>query len=527
MLLEKGSTITSCKNLTNHFILLFFGILLSATLLSPSISFPASLSVPLDDWKYEAIERITLAWKIKYPINSRPMSRSEMARIVKKALELKNTREKKGSHYLDRLIMLLKDDLQDPIEKIDTPETDGKINTMTSMSIEGVYNDGKITRENNFGDTMHNGWHARIMPEWGFETGSFSGDLAPKVWIDSHGDERINFLRSYLKVEGGIIGAEVGRDSFWWGPGRRGALIITNNAQPFEIMRIYNPAPYSLRFLGEVKFNMIYGRTSETWISYKVDGVEETVFKKPHFGGMRLDFSPSAYLELGVSMAAHFIGRDDLSLDDIKEVFFPRHKAVNREETTGPVTDRIASFDITLNIPSPFQALKGIRVYTEYGGTDLSFVDRLYPRLTDVATLYGLYLDSGTTDVRFEYAQNFEGTDTLWYTHGDFKKGYTHKGNIIGHYMGGALPEIYPARDIYMKITHPFREKWRILIDYEHLLKKERYGNTPGRKNGAGLAVNYFKGEDQVEIAYEYENEESQEISEDSHLLRLKWKREY
>lgn len=521
MLLEKGSTKTSYKNRTSHFILLFFGILLSLTLLSPNISFPASLSVPLDDWKYEAIERITLALKIKYPINSRPMSRSEMAWIVKKALELKDTGEKEGSHYLDRLIMLLKEDLQDAIEQIDTPETDSKINTMTSMTIEGVYNDGKITRENNFGDNMVNGWHARFIPEWGFETGLFSGDLAPKVWIDDHGDERVNFLRSYLKIEGGIIGAEIGRDSFWWGPGRRGAWIITNNAQPFEIMRIYNPVPYSLRILGEIKFNMIYGRTSETWINYKVDGVEEKVFKKPHFGGMRLDFSPSVYLELGVSMAAHFWGRDHLSLDDIKEVFFPRHKAVNREETIGPVTDRVASFDITLNIPSPFQALKGIKIYTEYGGTDLSFVDRLYPRLTDVATLYGLYLDTGTTDVRFEYAQNLDGDDTLWYTHGAFSKGYTHKGDIIGHYIGGA------ARDIYMKITHPMGEKWRILVDYEHLLKKERYGNIPGRKNGVGLAVNYFKGQDQMEIAYEYENEESLEIREDSHLLCLKWKREY
>ena len=74
---------------------LILGIFFSVIVLFPSFSFPASFNVTLDDWKYEAIDRIALAWGTKYPINSRPMSRLEMARIVRNVLEVKNDQKKK------------------------------------------------------------------------------------------------------------------------------------------------------------------------------------------------------------------------------------------------------------------------------------------------------------------------------------------------------------------------------------------------------------------------------------------------
>ena len=160
-----------------------------------------------------------------------------------------------------------------------------------------------------------------------------------------------------------------------------------------------------------------------------------------------------------------------------------------------------------------------MRFYIEYGGTDLSFVDRLYPRLTDVATLYGLYLDTGTLDIQCEYAQNLDGDDMLWYSHYQFLNGYTHKGDIIGHPIGGA------ARDTYFKMTHPIHENWRIFFDYEYLLTKERYGSIPGRKNEFGCGLDRLGDENQVHIEYEYENRETQGISTGNHLILLNWKR--
>lgn len=504
------------------FIAFFLIILFSVMMLLPSITSPASLSVPLDDWKYEAIERIVLAWGIKYPINSKPMSRLEMAIIIKDILEIKNNQKKERNEYLEKILKRLIRELGNEIKALECNEDVKDKQLFTSMILEAAYGDGNIMRENNFGDMMDGGWHARVIPAFGFNTGIFAMDIAPRIWLDSNKDineEEVDFLRAYIKLESDKISLEVGKDSLWWGPGRRGSWIMTNNAQPFELIRLYNSRPYSVFLLGDLKFNVIYGRTSEQEIKYKYEGTDITKFEKPHFGGIRLNFAQSRYLEFGASLTALFTGRDGLTADDIKEVFFPRHKAVDREETEGPVTDRIASWDLAINIPSPFYNIGGIRLYMEYGGTDLSFVDRIYPRLTDVATIYGFYLDTGATDIRLEYAQNLEHNDTVWYTHGQFTDGYTHKGDIIGHYIGGA------ARNISVKLTHPFGEEWRMSFDYEYCIIKGRgVRSISDRRNQITIGVDNFINIKQIKIEYKYEYRESEGISTNNHLFLLRWK---
>ncbi|MGA1795604.1 MAG: capsule assembly Wzi family protein [bacterium] len=496
-----------------------FGVFLLFCLVVPEHPRAASLKVPVGDWKYEAVERIALAWGIAYPLNSRPMNRLDMARIVSQARALQDANTEKRSDHLEGLLSLLEEDLGLAAEDRERPGHETGIRTYTGITLEGAFAHGPVIEENNAGDTLGDGWHGRVIPEWGFETSALAGALAPRLWLDGHDDETADVLRLYLAVEGERIGIAGGRDSLWWGPGRHGAWVLTNNAPPLDLVRLYNPYPYSLGFLGTFRFALLYGRTSAMPVRYRESGAEVTVFTKPHFGGMRIDFSPSPRFEFGASMAAHFIGRDGLSLDDVKEVFFPRHKAVNREETEGPVTDRVASFDASLNLSLPFRRLRGMRAYVEYGGTDLSFVDRFYPRLTDVATLYGLYIDTGATDLRVEYAQNLDHDDTRWYTHGQFLDGYTHDGSIIGHAMGGA------ARDVWVRMTHPFGVRWRVSVDYEHLLRKERYGSIPGRQNGIRFGLRHVGAHVQAGIEYEYERGEWQGIGEEGHLLLVCWTR--
>ncbi|MGA1843650.1 MAG: capsule assembly Wzi family protein [bacterium] len=485
----------------------------------PEHPLAASLKVPVGDWKYEAIERITVAWGIAYPINSRPMNRLDMARLVRQARALQDADKEKRSDHLERLLSMMEEDLGLVTAHGDRPGHESGIRTVTCITLQGAYGHGPSIEENNAGDTLGDGWHGRVIPEWGFETGAFAGTLAARLSLDSDDDESVDFHRLYLAIEGEHIGIAVGRDSLWWGPGRHGAWVLTNNAPALDLVRLYNPYPYSLGFLGAFRFVLLYGRTSAMPVEYTEAGTEVMVFTKPHFGGMRIDFSPSPLFEFGASMAAHFIGRDGLDLDDVKEVFFPRHKAVNREETEGPVTDRVASFDASLNLSLPFRRLHGMRAYVEYGGTDLSFVERLYPRLTDVATLYGLYLDTGSTDLRVEYAQNLDHDDTRWYTHGQFLDGYTHDGSIIGHAIGGA------ARDVWVRMTHPFAACWRVSVDYEHLLRKERYGSVPGRRNGIRFGLRHVGVHAQAGIEYEYERGEWQGMGEEGHLLLLSWTR--
>jgi len=225
---------------------------------------------------------------------------------------------------------------------------------------------------------------------------------------------------------------------------------------------------------------------------------------------------PFPALEAGASIAAMFVGRNGLSAGDVKEVFFPKNSAVSREEKAGPVTDRIASIDLAFNRAFSYRNLKGLKFYLEYGGTDLSFANRVTPRLTDEAILTGLYLDTGTTSLRFEYSQNFENNDTVWYSHGQFSDGYTNRGDIMGHHIGGM------AQDVYVSLTHPFGKRWAIIVDYENLSHKKKLGNPWGYSNDVSVGLDYSGDVWLVRAEYEYGQDKSPGRSDDHNLILLR-----
>ena len=76
-------------------------------------------------------------------------------------------------------------------------------------------------------------------------------------------------------------------------------------------------------------------------------------------------------------------------------------------------------------------------------------------------------------------------------------------------------------------MTHPLGKRWRILLNYENLLNKDRTTNLPGRKNETTIGMDYFGDNGQLIIEYEYEDNEYQGISKDNHLILLRWKRRY
>jgi len=57
-----------------------------------------------------------------------------------------------------------------------------------------------------------------------------------------------------VKAEAFNLELEVGRDSLWWGPGYNGALLMTNNARPFDLVKLSNAYPYRIPWIGLLKF---------------------------------------------------------------------------------------------------------------------------------------------------------------------------------------------------------------------------------------------------------------------------------
>src|SRR6185369_11201451 len=89
---------------------------------------------------------------------------------------------------------------------------------------------------------------------------SATGLLEPGVQADSDGI-RADLNRGYLKLGGGGLELEAGKDENWLGPGYRGAITLTSNAGNFTLVKLSSPEPLEVawvkRFLGEFKYSLV------------------------------------------------------------------------------------------------------------------------------------------------------------------------------------------------------------------------------------------------------------------------------
>jgi len=498
---------------------------LAISLTSNSASAEVSTSDPLWDWKYDAIERLSLAFGESTVSNTRPMSRLEMAGIV---LRLAAKVEDEDDYYRV-LLKRLEDDLNDEIESKNSRSTsDLKIKPLRWVRVKAVHSDEPFQLENDYGfkagDVSIRG-EASTSGTWG----SVGYELRPQynLFRDDEDDDEFDLHSGYLVLWLKNLEVKVGKDAMWWGPGRHGAWLMTNNAPAFDLIKLSNavtavPAGI-LSFLGDTKFTVFLGRLSEQEIVYNDKGVTVEEKKKPLLAGLRLNFSPGKYLELGASQTIQFIDRGGrgYSAGYLKDVFLSSWESNEEEAASGAVANRITSIDATINIDGDhdfmrFFHLKGMKIYYEHGGETMNH-DSIYwlgglriPSLQNTATLQGIYLDTGKLDLRVEYATNYYSTAD-WYDHYQFrydrdqvKGGYRNDEFIIGHHMGGY------SRDLFLNLSHPFTEDIAATLHFDR--KEQRTGGPIFREDAYGLSIDAFmKRGRKVGLSYEYRERDNPE----------------
>lgn len=264
---------------------------------------------------------------------------------------------------------------------------------------------------------------------------SFRSELAPWLSVQgsgaaflSDGDDRgTRLLETSVEAGRPFLSVEAGKISTWYGPGRSGSLVLSNNASPVPGVRIRNaepiPMPGYLSFLGTLRYDLFVAR---------MEGDRET----PHtlLSGLRLSLRPGRHLELGLSRTMHFGGEGRASG---LSAWWNAFKGT-RENEPGSEGNQLAGFDVAVNLPFRHQP---VRLYLEAAGEDeAKILGTPIPGPTKWAWLGGVFLPSlfgsSRADLRFEWASNHaEGNGPSWYTHAD---GYAHRyrGRILGHPMG-------------------------------------------------------------------------------------------
>jgi hypothetical protein len=264
-----------------------------------------------------------------------------------------------------------------------------------------------------------------------------SGNAKGVAWFGENGNNDALLAESSLAFGHKYISLVAGKLTTWYGPGRHGSLIFTNNAEPYPGVRLHNPVPIPMpwifSFLGNLQYDLFVAQ---------LDG--NRPIPDSRLSGFRLAVKPSRYFEIGVSRAIHFGGEGQ---SNSLYAWWDAFLATDINKKPGVVENELAGFDVELTLPFRVQP---VQLYFEMAGEDQhgATSSTPFPTPEKWAYLGGVFLPailgSASFDLRFEYATNHvDDNGPTWYVHPSYPHEY--KGQVLGHPMGN------DARDIWLQ----------------------------------------------------------------------------
>ncbi len=389
----------------------------------------ASTNVELESMTYDYLLRLEAEGLIRSGmLTIRPLSRKEVARLV---LEADRNAAGRGPH-LRRIIEYLKERYRAEIEGARYIKP---LNTLYARAVYADTNEfSKVLNYNNTGDVYARGPNFRSGFTSNAELGFFSFYVNPEFRY-SDGNMNLVLKRVYGTFEFLGLALELGKDSQWWGPGYHGAMLFSDNPEPIPMIRLGNPEPAALpwifRYLGTFRFT-----------TFLAEMESERVFPEPFFWGIRFALKPSSYLDLGIERTFFLGGRgedEDFSAW-YKTMVFENGYDVPADGHDVPNDQHVAA-DVKLTMPFRWQPLQ---LYGELAAEDIArniTIKGGYLAGVYLPRIFGL----DSVDLRGEYARSRR----ILYRHNIYRSGYTYKGRLIGHHMGGDATDLFVSTSVY------------------------------------------------------------------------------
>lgn len=435
----------------------------------------ASTYVDLDDEAYYTLARLEAEGVIKTSLLSiKPLSRKEVFRL---ATEAEQNAEGRSREILDMIAALrARFHGEEDVFYLKAPDT---------VYGRYSYHDSnlQVTNYNNDGDAPAKGSNIRLGAITRLESKWISLYANPEFRYSDHLATVRSMERTYpdfafsgqtvkvnpLKLYGlvSIYGLDLvgGKDSQWWGPGYHGSLLLSNNAEPFIMLKLTNPEPALLpwifKYLGPIRFSAFITRLEK----------ERTDIPEPLLWGMNIDFKPSPYVELGIQRTALYGGE---GRSESFSTWWDSFTAAGENTDPNQPGDQRAGGYLKVTLPFSWQPFQ---LYLDMAGDDQNnhlpekwgYVTGIYlPRVAGLQRL----------ELRGELAMNhIDGWPNYWYNHWLYTQGYTYQGRIIGHHMGT------DSRDIFIEASYLLPGNYgRVSLSYdreEHNLSSTTsfYGN--------------------------------------------------
>lgn len=412
-----------------------------------------SASIPLDNWIYPAIDKLVgLGLIDSVLMGSRPFSRMEASRLAREACDRIRSLET-PLPVAQELLARLEEELRSYSGESAVASTNSYFKPVRELRLDYINQKGHPIpipgtsasqfplNYNNFGIDYGEGDSVQLTLETEARLGRYLLLNWRPYYLSNEEDDVFRTQHATATFGLGPFNVSIGRDSLWWGQGRHGSLVLTNNAKPLDMVRVTNPTPLLLpwvfEYLGPFRFDVFWSRLDDY-----VANADTGRGDDPYFAGLRLNFKPLPWLELGASRAVIFGGGDiDVSTSDFLTIL--GGKNLEGEDTSNSV----AAVDARLRLPF----LWGAEMYGEMGGED-----EAGGWISNRAWLAGLYLPqlepTGRLSLRLEHADlsHVDSNSPSWYRHGTFLAGYTHQGKILGHHVGGLAKDTYGELEILL-----------------------------------------------------------------------------
>ena len=446
-------------------------------------NYMASPYVPLDSWIYPALERlIALGYIQSDVLGMRPWTRMACARLLDDAEDNASDGGIEDGEA-GRTYAALTGEFKTEIARLDgAANVGGGVRTVYTrmMGISGTpVRDGfhfGQTIINDYGRPYWTGFnnitglsadaeagpvsiyfrgeyqHSPRMPSESTQTlaATAAADFTPPLANGSGEVSQVELLDSMASVNINNVEVSFGVQSVWMGPGESGALLLSNNAAPFPMLKIDDVAPHRIpglsRILGPFRTEFFVGQLSgQHWEECTASSCQSypgypgvvgpNISPQPFIHGEKISFQPTRNFEFGMGVTAMFGGP---GLPVTFGNFF-RTYYVHTQTLVNNPGKRVSAADFSYRIP-------GLRDWLTFY-LDSMVWDEISPiGSTRAAVNPGIYLPRIPKVPKLELrAEGFnisrarEFPPGFVYFNADrYRSGYINNGNLLGSWIGRA-----------------------------------------------------------------------------------------
>jgi hypothetical protein len=437
----------------------------------------ASIYLPLDHWAYPAIDRLFgMGYVSSAYAGLRPWTRMECARIVLEASSQLDHEDRPRTSAVE-LHAALRVEFAREIGLIQ-----GTLRPSRQYGVDSVFTRFQSIAGTPLNDSLHTGqtivnddgrpYQSGISSYTGVRVSAASGRLAAAMQAEFQhaGDapapplafrqeiaaidflpsppaatpvdqtDRVRLLEAYGSVAFSHWQLSYGQQSHYWGPAESGALNLSNNAEPVNMLRLDRVTPlelpWLLRLVGPVRGEVFIGSLRGQRYFRTVRGFFTSPYDAPVvMHGGKFSVKPTPNLEVGVSVTTVFGGPGlPFNLRSILRSFQVSNALPG---TLGDPGDRRTGFDFKYRLPF---VRRYLTLYNDAMAED-ELSPSVYPRRSAMAP--GLFLSHLPRAERFDLRLEGFYTDLpglrqkgIYYFNNRFLSGFTNEGNILGHWIG-------------------------------------------------------------------------------------------